>query len=596
MLEESKDSFSVNTHERLTKWYMIALLVVGFLTLIGQLFIQYYITKQMADSNVINQAGKQRYTSQEIVKLSMYIVNDVHINTYKNQRQSLSELLTIFKKRHEGLQYGNDSLGLPKNTSKEIVQLFKKNQPAFDVIYFQAQKILSDSLNDSAQKSALQHLLNHERDFLVSMNEIVMAIDRQAKEKVLTLKEIEWYLFLITIFVLILEGVYIFRPLAKHIKASFDERHLAEKNAIQLANKLKISNKNLSKYLKELKDIHFALERNTLLVRTDKEGVIIFASDFFCKRMGYNSNELIGQRFSVLNSQYHQKVFFQTMWDELLQGKIWNNEIRNKTKEGELVWLDTTIIPIKNASDEISQFVAIYTDLSMKFKHTIDEQKERTSLVLEGQEKERRNIARDLHDGLGQMLTGLKFQISSFTTVHLDEAIKQKEVIKQTINDLILEVRRISFNLMPSVLQDFGLSAGIEHLCERTAFYYPSIKVEYIGLEKLIRLDKKIEINCYRICQEAINNAIKYSGASKIEVNLDMSEGILLLEIADNGKGFVLTDKKKSDGSGRGLLNIKERSFLIEGNVKIDSMLDEGTTIKIEIPIEHKLFVNNEQN
>lgn len=596
MNEELRDTFSVNTHERLTKWYMIALLVVAFLTLVGQLVVQYYITKQMSDSNVINQAGKQRYTSQEIVKLSMFIVNDIQVNTYENQKQSLSDLLKIFKTRHEGLQDGNDSLGLPRCDSKEIIKLFQKNQASFDIIYNQSKKILSDTISKDSKKVELAFLLNHEREFLISMNDIVLALDKQAKEKVSTLKEIEWYVFLITIFVLILEGLYIFRPLAKHIKESFDERHFAEKNAIQLANKLKISNKNLSKYLKELKDIHFALERNTLLVRTDKDGVITFASEFFCKRMGYESTELVGQRFSILNSNYHHKVFFQTMWDELLQGKIWNNEIRNKTKTGEFVWLDTTIIPIKNASEDITQYIAIYNDLSMKFKHTIDEQKERTSLVLEGQEKERRNIARDLHDGLGQMLTGLKFQIASFTTDNLEDVIKQKDVIKQTINDLILEVRRISFNLMPSVLQDFGLSAGIEHLCERTAFYYPSIKVEYIGLEKLVRLDKKIEINCYRMCQEAINNAIKYSGASKIEVNLDFNQNILVIEIADNGKGFVMTDKKKSDGTGRGLLNIKERAYLIEGNVSIDSMLDEGTTIKIEIPIEHKLLINNEQN
>ena len=574
---------------KLTKLYIGALAAVAVLTILGQILIQRSIKNQLNDSYIINMAGRQRYLSQEICKLAILIRDSTAHAAYPNISSILDSLLIQWKERQLGLLNGSEKLNLPPTKSMLVKDMFSKTDVFFNRVYNNAYIISTESKNTQRDaikiEKALRVLLNNEKVFLEYMNKIVYQYDYEARQKVLFLEKIELGLFVLTLLILVVEGVFIFRPISKKIKIVISELIGAEQKSNALTHKIKIANNSLSKTLKEIKGINYALELATIMIRTDRFGVITYANDTFCEIVKYSRTELIGQRLDILSSQYHSQQFFDRLWETISNGNVWNDEIRNKAKDGSYVWLDTTIIPVLNDEHIPNQYIAIYTDLSEKFKQSVNEHKIRTSSVLEGQERERRKIARELHDGLGQMLTALKFNIQGIKPASTPEEQGYIDGIKNMLQDTILEVRRISFDLMPSVLNDFGLGAALHHLSERFSIIGKnSFKIEYVGLSDIGRFDKNTEINIYRIIQEALNNAIKYAEASNIILDLQFEEGKIRFSVEDNGKGFTLQDKRRTDGSGRGMTNIRERVSLLNGNLIFNSIIGAGTTITVEIP------------
>jgi PAS domain S-box-containing protein len=574
---------------RLTKLYITALSAVAVLTILGQLLIQRAITNQLDDSYVVNMAGRQRYSSQEICKLCLLIRDNIPHKSYLDEASTLDSLLNQWEERHIGLLKGNDKLNLPATESDTVKEMFAVLEPYFKEVFQNASVISFESRQtprDSIKiEEALRRVIDNEKIFLEHMNKIVYQYDHEARAKVQFLKKVELVLFILTILILIAEGFFIFKPVSKKIKAVISELIDAEHKAVALTHKVKIANNSLGKTLKDIKDINYALELATIMIRTDRFGVLTYANDKFCEILKYSKEELVGQRLDILNSHYHTQQFFDLMWETISNGHVWNDEIRNKAKDGTYVWLDTTIIPVLNEDHIPSQYIAIYTDLSEKFKHSVNEHKIRTSSVLEGQERERRKIARELHDGLGQMLTALKFTIQGIKPAATVEEQEYINGIKNLLQDTILEVRRISFDLMPSVLNDFGLSAALLHLSERFSISGSNhVLIEFVGAKDIGRFEKNIEINTYRIIQEALNNAIKYAEATNIILDLQFESGRIRFSVQDNGKGFTPQDKRKTDGSGRGMTNIRERVSLLNGNLIFNSIIEEGTTITVEIP------------
>lgn len=193
--------------------------------------------------------------------------------------------------------------------------------------------------------------------------------------------------------------------------------------------------------------------------------------------------------------------------------------------------------------------------------------------LLQGQEKERERLSREMHDGLGPLLTSLKMMIQ-----RLDLLPEDKQKVKQTLDETISEVRRMTFNLMPQALVDFGVGAALDNLVKMTS-KASGIKMSYVYSMKDARLPNSINIGLYRIAQEAINNSLKHSGASEIKMSLTEFEDRISFYFKDDGHGF---DVNKSY-PGSGLLNIKERCRILNGSVHIESG-KQGTEIEIDIP------------
>src|SRR5690606_29262845 len=135
----------------------------------------------------------------------------------------------------------------------------------------------------------------------------------------------------------------------------------------------------------------------------------------------------------------------------------------------------------------------------------------------------------------------------------------RKKEIKALINETIVEVRRISYNVMPQALVDYGLKAALEGLCD-TIRKYSGVRVDFNYVETgEVQPDFEVSIAIFRIAQEAMNNVLKHAGATQVDVHLALNPEQVYLIVADNGKGFDAADLKKDEG-GYGLRNMKERS------------------------------------
>jgi len=198
------------------------------------------------------------------------------------------------------------------------------------------------------------------------------------------------------------------------------------------------------------------------------------------------------------------------------------------------------------------------------------------------EEIERKRIARELHDGLGQKLTAVKFTLGAVRrSASLEES--QLEILSESITlieETMGEVREIAHDLIPAVLKDFGLQAAISKICER-ADKFNHFEVTYDTKGDIPVMAEHVETAIYRIAQEIMNNAAKYSKAENVQVKLSFIKGNVELFIKDDGVGFDLNKSLQ----GAGINNIKERCAMIDAKCNISSVLGQGTLTVIKYNI-----------
>jgi two-component system NarL family sensor kinase len=206
-------------------------------------------------------------------------------------------------------------------------------------------------------------------------------------------------------------------------------------------------------------------------------------------------------------------------------------------------------------------------------RHQHENQEKLTKTVISLQEKERSRFAQDLHDGFGQLITALKIQFEKLG--------QRNDGISELIQHMHDEIRNVSFALSPQVLVRDGLVQALKELSFRiNRSNTISMSVQTTGLQR--RLSSDLEITLYRICQEWINNVLKYSGATRMDVQLIEHTDEIVLMIEDNGKGFAIDALET--GSGNGWKNIQSRVLILNGQVEVDSSPDRpGTTFTANI-------------
>jgi len=200
-----------------------------------------------------------------------------------------------------------------------------------------------------------------------------------------------------------------------------------------------------------------------------------------------------------------------------------------------------------------------------------------TKAVFEGEQNERIRIARDLHDGIGQMLSVVKMNLST-----ISPADKNVEGAANLVDKTIAEVRTISHNLIPEAL-NFGLFAALEDICQKIAESGKTkINLHVADELKQQTFSRQNELSIYRIVQEVLNNMLKHAGASHISIDITKPNANMLIAIKDNGKGF--DTEKINESKGIGWKNISARVHLLDGKMNIHSERLMGTTIEISIP------------
>ncbi|MDP4083364.1 MAG: PAS domain S-box protein [Bacillota bacterium] len=332
----------------------------------------------------------------------------------------------------------------------------------------------------------------------------------------------------------------------------------------------------LRKSIQELMDVKFALDESSIVAITDAQGKITYVNDQFCLVSKYSRDELIGQNHRIINSGYHTKEFFHVMWRTIGSGQVWKGEIRNKAKDGSYYWVDTTIVPFLDDSGKPYQYLAIRYEISER-KRVEEELQKMMTRIIDVQEDERKRLSRNLHDGIGQNLYSHLITINRLLSELNHPLLRQ---MQDEATQLIEEIREISWELRPSVLDDLGLVPAIRSFLTRFSDHY-DIDV-YFDCALNHRLDISIELTIYRIIQEALTNIRKYAEVNEATVTIREMENAIRVMVEDNGVGF----ERKGQSSGVGLFSMDERARSVGGELFIYSSPGKGTKVIFEVPVK----------
>ena len=603
-MTKNGNSLDKKTFDKLSRLYIIALSTIALSVIISQILVRNHLDTQKSDSTVINIAGRQRMLSQKLTKEIVSLTVSFDENKRNLLKKDIKETLVLWNLSHTSLQKGNDSLGLPKKNSVKIKQQFEAINPVFDTIQKASKSIVKNlEINPltSIDELALdiKKIINNEGEFLFIMDKIVNQYDLEADEKVVWLRKLEFSLMVLTLLILLGEFLFIFWPTAKSVKATLSDLLSAEKKAKKMAfdaDKLSISKE---KSIKELRALSHAMDETLLFARISSNGNLIHMGNKFSRLFKLSKFKKEVLFWNVLTSNENEQAFIE---DLISQHKKtgWQGEVKSTTKEGLDIWLEMSIIPYRLSEDK-SELLIIASEITerkaaqleierlttVSFEEKMSQQKIISSKIIENQEKEQNRIAKDVHDGIGQMLTGLKYNLESININDIERTAIKIQHLKELTTNIIKGVRTATFNLTPPELSDHGIVPAIVKLAKELGKLTGKEILFFNKTDFNNRLDSLTEINIYRITQEAINNAIKYADSSHIVVSLSHSKSLLSLVIDDDGKGFVPSEVKKvnnGDG-GMGMTFMKERIKYIDGRLFLNSELGKGTRVTLNIPI-----------
>ncbi|QQK78810.1 PAS domain S-box protein [Salicibibacter cibi] len=329
------------------------------------------------------------------------------------------------------------------------------------------------------------------------------------------------------------------------------------------------------KIFKELLDTKFALDKSTILAITDQKGIIQYVNKKFCEVSQYSQEELIGQDHRVVNSGYHSKDFIRNLWRTIAKGRVWTGELRNKGKDGSFYWVDSTIVPFLNEKGKPYQYLAIRFEITERKR--VEEELQQTMMkIMDVQEEERRKLSMGLHDGIGQNL------YSHLITINRLHAAADHPLIDQLRDEasaLIEEVREISWELRPSVLDDLGLVSALRSFFNRYREHYNiHISFDY-SLNR--RLPGRVETAIYRMIQESITNIRKYAKVDEASVKVTEDDECIQIKVEDHGIGF----EKCHARTGVGLVSMEERAKSVNGALRLTTAPGMGTTVELQVPL-----------
>jgi two-component system sensor histidine kinase UhpB len=280
------------------------------------------------------------------------------------------------------------------------------------------------------------------------------------------------------------------------------------------------------------------------------------------------------------------------MWaSDMASGKDSEYEIRLRRADGEYRWFLIRTVPLRNEQGKIVKWYGTGTDIEDRrradeaMRANARKLQALTRRLVELQEKERRDIARELHDQVGQTLTAMQIDVGLIRKrldEHDDPLIRARnEDSLQLVESAFKAVRNVMYELRPPMLDDYGLVASLEWYAKQFTAR-TGISVEIRG-GKGSRCAPEVEIALFRIAQEALNNVARHSHAKSVRIDLRLSPEDTVLTIEDDGTGFDL-EGERGEKTGYGLVTMRERADAVGGTFEASSEKTRGTRITVKVP------------
>ncbi|REJ10205.1 sensor histidine kinase [Halobacillus trueperi] len=301
----------------------------------------------------------------------------------------------------------------------------------------------------------------------------------------------------------------------------------------------------------------------------------------------------VSKQFQTYSEEEIRKVYEQThgLQMELSMKREKEKQLRERRDDLErrLRNLEETIGRAEALGGKIS---IVLNYLTEDFKHVSDaledakEKQEFGLQIIEAQEEERRRLSREIHDGPAQMLANVMLRSDLVDRTYrergVEEAMQEVKSVRALVRSALYEVRRIIYDLRPMALDDLGLIPTLKKYLATIEDYNNSIHISFASFGKERRLDTKYEVALFRLVQEAVQNAVKHAEPKEIKVKVELKSNAVIIVVKDDGKGFDTTQKKEKSF---GLVGMRERVDMLEGELNIDSSVGEGTIVTIHLPI-----------
>ncbi len=331
------------------------------------------------------------------------------------------------------------------------------------------------------------------------------------------------------------------------------------------------------------------------VITINRNGVVESFNRAATHIFGYTAREVVGRNVSMLmpehDRQHHDSYLahYHQTGDARVIGKI--REMQGQRRDGE-------IFPISLAVTRISHqgqvtYIGLIRDITERARAAAaleDKSRQLRSLsrrVLEAQELERRRVAHELHDELGQSLTAIKINLQARERFKDRSPAELNAENLRIVEDALQHVRRLAVALRPSVLDDLGLVPALRGIAEQTSAR-SGFEVHFQPSLPPGRLPPDVETACFRIVQEALTNITRHARAQRVDIDLFHDGEALVLGIHDDGSGFEVAAvrERAAAGDSIGLLGMKERAMLLGGRLDIESIPGLGSTVRMRCPLE----------
>jgi PAS domain S-box-containing protein len=301
---------------------------------------------------------------------------------------------------------------------------------------------------------------------------------------------------------------------------------------------------------------------------------ITFVNEANCRAIGRSREEIVGRSildFVLPENRERLAAYFASL---SANPRIAAEEHEAVLADGSIRWFHWVDTPVFDASGELVEFQGVGRDVTV-LRQTEEALRALSRRLLVVQEEERRAVARELHEDVGQILTGLTLQLAM-----PDETGARADAVIGLTKDLIARVRRLATGLRPPELDDFGLVAALEGYSERlTRETGIALELRHEGCDR--RFPVAVEIAAYRIAEEALANVTCHAAVNRATVSLSTDSSVLTLAIQDEGRGF----DPGAVVSGNGLAGMRERALLLGGTLTIDAAPGAGVTVAATLPL-----------
>jgi PAS domain S-box-containing protein len=370
--------------------------------------------------------------------------------------------------------------------------------------------------------------------------------------------------------------------------------------AVEDINESKLKEIHLSKVVKEITDYKLALDESSIVMIADENGIITYANENCLKATEYSLDEILGKNLNFLDSGYHNKEFFNDMWNTIQSGNIWKGEIRNKNNSEHYFWVDCTIVPFVDINKKLYQYIAIQRDITQT-KNAEFELNKSFSLVNE-QNKRLLNfsyiVSHNLRSHTSNIISILNFLEKEDTVAEKSELLQHLKRVSLSLNDTLYNLNEVVSirNNMNMVIEPLNLR---EYILQALGVLSEQIIQKNVLIVNEVPENTLVNYNpayLESVVLNFISNAIKYSSPErqpKIELSVFHDHEGMILKVCDNGIGIDMkkngdklfgmykTFNNNADARGIGLFITKNQIDAMGGKVEVESELGKGTVFKI---------------